>query len=119
MSRLPIRARVTAAFALAMAVVLAGSGWFLYARLDSHLALALDRDLQLRAQDLATLVRQPGASLAGDSSGRFIERGESYAQLVDPHGRVVDATRPLGPARLLGTAELRAARQGPIYTNRN
>src|SRR5206468_1554259 len=69
MSRLPIRLRVTAAFALAMAAVLAGSGWFLYARLDTHLAVALDRELQLRAQDLASLVHQPSASLSGDSSG--------------------------------------------------
>src|SRR5581483_2429153 len=82
MSRLPIRLRVTAAFALAMAAVLAGSGLFLYLRLSSHLALALDRELQPRSQDLAALVRQPNASLARDSSSRFVERGESYAQLI-------------------------------------
>ena len=79
MSRLPIRIRVTAAFALAMAVVLAASGLFLYLRLASHLSLALDRELELRAQDLGALVGQPGASLSGDSGSRLIERGESYA----------------------------------------
>jgi hypothetical protein len=47
-SRLPIRLRVTAAFALAMAAVLAGSGLYLYVRLGSHLALSIDRELQLR-----------------------------------------------------------------------
>src|SRR5712691_9219072 len=109
MSRLPIRVRVTAAFALAMAAVLAGSGWYLYARLDSHLALALDRELQVRSQDLATLVRQPNASLAADSTGRFIERGESYAQLIDTDGHVVDATQPPGATPLLGTTGLRTA----------
>jgi heavy metal sensor kinase len=118
-SGLPIRFRVTAAFALAMALVLAASGWFLYARLDSHLALALDRALQVRAQDLATLVRQPKASLASDSGGRFIERGESFAQLLDPSGRVLDATKPLGAAPLLDRAELRAAEREPIYANRS
>ena len=76
MSRMPIRVRVTAAFAVAMAAVLAGSGWFLYARLDSHLATGLDRELQVRSQDLAALVRQPNGVLATDSAGRFIERGE-------------------------------------------
>jgi heavy metal sensor kinase len=116
-SRLPIRVRVTAAFALAMALVLAGSGWYLYAHLDSHLALALDRELQVRSQDLAALVRQPNASLAGDSGGRFIERGESYAQLVDPGGRPVDATQPLGASSLLRGPELRAALQGPVYVD--
>ena len=69
MSRLPIRLRVTAAFAVAMAVVLAGSGLFLYLRLDSHLASALDRDLRLRAQDMAALVSQPHPALAKDNNG--------------------------------------------------
>jgi two-component system OmpR family sensor kinase len=117
MSRLPIRLRVTAAFALAMAVVLAGSGIFLYSRLGSHLALALDSDLQLRSQDLATLVSQPRASLARDSRGRFIESGESYAQLLDTRGGVLDATRPLGKVRLLTPDEVRAAERGPIYVD--
>ena len=119
MSRMPIRVRVTAAFAVAMAAVLAGSGWFLYARLNSHLARALDRELQLRSQDLAALVRQPNASLAGDSTGRFIERGESYAELINSDGRLVDATRPLGTTALLDTTDLRAARRRTVYADRS
>ncbi len=115
MSRIPIRLRITAAFALAMAVVLAGSGLFLYLRLSSHLALALDRELQLRSQDLAALVSQPQASLARDSAGRFVERGESYAQLIALDGRVLDATAPLGRAPLVSAGELRAARREPVY----
>ena len=117
MSGLPIRLRVTAAFAVAMAAVLAASGLFLYLRLDSHLALALDRELQLRAQDLAALVSQPHSSLARDDGGRFVERGESYAQLLAPDGRVVEATRPLGRAPLLSRSELGRARRGPIYVD--
>ena len=57
---------------------------------------ALDAALQVRAQDLATLVRQPSASLAEDSGGRLVERGESFAQLLDRQGAVLDATQPLG-----------------------
>ena len=117
MSRLPIRLRVTAAFAVAMAVVLAGSGLFLYLRLDSHLAAALDRDLRLRAQDLAALVSQPHPALGTDNDGRFIERGESYAQLLGQDGRVLDATRPLG-SPLLSRAELRRAEREPIYLDK-
>lgn len=118
MSRLPIRVRVTAAFALAMALVLAASGWFLYARLESHLATSLDAALQVRAQDLAALVHQPNASLAEDSGGRLVERGESFAQLLEPGGRVLDATRPLGSASLMDRSELAAAGHEPIYANR-
>src|SRR2546425_2222955 len=101
MSHLSIRVRITAAFALAMAAVLACSGLYLYLRLSSHLALDLDRQLQLRAQDLAALVSQPHASLARDNAGRFVERGESYAQLIAADGRVRDSTQPLGRTPLL------------------
>jgi signal transduction histidine kinase len=111
MNRLPIRLRVTAAFAVAMAVVLAALGWFLYARLESHLATALDTSLRVRADDLAALVRQ-GGSLSGEGS-RLIEHGESFAQLLDRRGRVVDATRPLGTKPLL------EARARPVYANRH
>jgi two-component system OmpR family sensor kinase len=118
MNRLPIRLRVSAAFALAMAAVLAGSGLFLYLRLSSHLALALDQNLQLRAQDLGALVSQSHASLSRSSGGRLIEPGESYAQLVALNGRVLDATPPLRRTRLLTTRELRAAQRGPIYVDK-
>jgi two-component system OmpR family sensor kinase len=118
MRRLPIRLRMTAALAVAMALVLAGTSWFLYARLDSHLTLALDRDLRLREQDLAALVRQPDASLAAVSGGRLVERGESYAQLMDARGSVLKTTRPLGDRPLLTPGELARARQGPLFANR-
>ncbi len=117
MSRLPIRLRVTAAVALAMAAVLAASGLFLYLRLGSHLSSALDRDLQLRSQDLAALVQQPNASLASGSNGRFVEAGESYAQLLDRSGNVVDATRPLGGAAILMPLDRDAAVRRPIYAD--
>ena len=119
MNRLPIRLRVTAAFAVAMAVVLAGSGLYLYLRLDSHLAASLDRDLRLRAQDLAALASQPRAALAKDNSGRLIERGESYVQLLATDGRVLDATRPLGGTPLLSGRQLRRAERDPIYVNKS
>jgi two-component system OmpR family sensor kinase len=114
-SGLPIRVRITAAFALATAVVLVASGLFLYLRLSSHLALALDNELRLRTQDLAALVSQPHASLAGDSASRFVESGESFAQLISPDGHVLDSTQPLGRTRLLTAAELREAQRAPIY----
>jgi hypothetical protein len=114
MSGVPIRVRVTAAFAVVMALVLAASGWFLYSRLSSHLSTQLDRELQVRAQDLSALVRHPGASLASDEGTRLVERGESYAQLV--HGsRVVDATPPLSEKPVLSGGQLRAALGGPLW----
>jgi two-component system OmpR family sensor kinase len=117
-SRWPIRIRITAAFALAMAAVLAGSGLFLYLRLASHLSLALDQELRVRAQDLAVVVRQPHASLASDNGSRLVERGESYAQLLNANGQVLEATRPLGRTPVLTKSEVRAALERPIYADR-
>jgi signal transduction histidine kinase len=119
MSRAPIRLRVAAAFAIAMAVVLTLSGWLLYVRLDSHLATALDRQLRLRAQDLKTLVREPKATLADTVSSPFIEAGESYAQLLDSSGRVLDTTPLLGTGIVLTPDELRRARREMIFANRS
>jgi two-component system, OmpR family, sensor kinase len=119
MRQLPIRLRVTAAFAVAMAAVLAGSGLYLYLHLGSQLAASLDRDLRLRAQDLAALIGQPDSVLAKDNSGRFVERGESYVQLLTTGGRVLDATRPLGRTPLLSRRELHRAERGPIYVDKS
>ncbi len=119
MRPLAIRMRVAAVFALAMALVLAGTGGFLYLRLGSHLSLALDRELRLRADDLSPLVRQRTGSLAAAGKPRFVEHGEAYAQLLDEHGHVLEATRPLGGAALLDRRELGRARRKTIFANRS
>ena len=110
MGTVPIRLRVAGAFAVAMAVVLAATSWFLYVRLGDDLSSALDRDLRLRAQDLTALVHDPRSSLAAAGSG-LVESGESYAQLVDERGRVLEATRQLGKSSLISAAELARARR--------
>jgi two-component system, OmpR family, sensor kinase len=116
--RLPIRVRVTAVFALATALVLAASGLFLYLRLGSHLTTSLDRGLRVRAQDLGALVRNPGASLANDTSSRLIEAGEAYAELLAPDGRVLDATPSLRGVPLLSRTEARRALRESFYGER-
>jgi signal transduction histidine kinase len=115
-SRLPIRVRLALLFALAMAIVLVGAGWFVYARVAHDLERALDEQLRSRAQDVSALVAR-GGSLDG-TGGPLIEPGESFAQLVAADGRVLDASRPLGTGRLLSGQELEEARRGPIFGNR-
>jgi heavy metal sensor kinase len=110
---------VAGAFAVAMMIVLAGTSWFLYARLGSHLSLALDRELRLRAQDLAALVQDPRSSISSAGQSRFVESGESYAQLVDGQGRVLQATLALGRRPLLSPDELAQARGETIYADRD
>jgi heavy metal sensor kinase len=120
MKHVPIRVRMAAAFALAMAIVLAATAWFLYTRLDSQLSTTLNRNLRLRAEDLIALVKQPDASLQDSSTGRFVERGESYAQLLDTSGRVLESTRPIGSMPLIDPSELeRALRQHETFVDRS
>ena len=59
MTRLPIRIRVTLAFAGAMAVLLVGLSAFLLLRLESQLDQTIRQGLQSRASDLAALVASP------------------------------------------------------------
>lgn len=118
MTGVPIRVRMAAAFAVAMAVVLAATGWFLYMRLDSDLAAALDQQLRVRTHDLKVIVTKPGSSLAAASGAPSVEKGENYAQLLDGRGNVVDATPPLGSRSLLSPAELRRARAEAFFANR-
>jgi heavy metal sensor kinase len=117
MRRAPIRVRVAAAFAASMAVVLLGTGIFLYVRIGGELQTALDRELELRAFDMTTIVHDPDTSLARTGTHPFVEKGEAYAQLLNLHGRVLDATRPLGLAHVLTATQVRAARHGTIFAN--
>jgi two-component system, OmpR family, sensor kinase len=116
--RIPIRLRVAAAFAVAMALVLAGTGAFLYARLGRDLASSLDLELRLRAEDVAAIARSPNGSLLEPPSADLIERGESFSQLVTPEGRVLSASSPrLQASPLLDTPRRREALAGPRFAD--
>jgi two-component system, OmpR family, sensor kinase len=114
-SRIPIRLRLALVFAAAMAVVLAGAGWFAYSRVSADLSRALDQDLRGRGQDLSALVARGGSVRTTQRS--FIESGESFAEVVAADGSVLDATQPIA-RNLLTRSELAAARREPVFTNR-
>ena len=52
MSRIPIRLRVTLAFAVVSAVVLAALGYFVYARFDAELSEQIDQSLRTHGDAL-------------------------------------------------------------------
>ena len=118
MNRAPIRLRVAAAFAVAMALVLVLAGSLVYIRLGSHLARVLDVQLQVRAQDLAVVVREADANFGQARDVAFFEQGENYAQLLDESGNILEATPPLKSAPLLSSKELQAALEGAVFLNR-
>jgi two-component system OmpR family sensor kinase len=96
MSRLPIRLRLTLAFALAMAIVLAATGAFLYFRLGSSLDETIDEGLQVRAAELAPLVRDNPSLLQGGAPG-----DEAFAQVLSAGGDVVASTPQIGDEPLV------------------
>jgi two-component system, OmpR family, sensor kinase len=118
MRRLPVRVRMAAAFAVAMALVLAATGLYVYTRVGDDLSRALDQDLRVRGQDLSVVVAHRAAPLTAESGGRLIERGESFAQLLDTRGTVVDATRPVGRRPLIDAAEVRRALRSATFIDR-
>ena len=117
MKRVPIRLRLTLLFTVAMAVVLAAMGIFVYSLVASDLSDALDRELRSRAQDLSALVDRNG-SLERTGSP-FVERGEAFAELVRADGRVLGSTPTIGTYRLLSAKELERAGRGPTFADRS
>ena len=119
MRSIPIRVRVAAAFAVVLAAVLAATGWFVHSRVSSDFSANLDQALRLRVHDLTPLVESSRVSLAASSGTPFVKEGESYAQLLDANGHVVDATAPLDGTPLLDDAELEAALRTPLLLDRD
>jgi signal transduction histidine kinase len=116
--RLPIRWRLTLAFALAMAVVLAVVAIFLRVSLQNELDDGIDTSLRTRADELAALVGEGSGSLAGPAGRRLSELEEGFAQVLDSRGRVIDASAPALRAPLLAGDELRRAAAGSLTIDR-
>jgi signal transduction histidine kinase len=114
MSRLAPRLRLTLAFAVAMAVVLAAAGSFVYLRLGDDLTATIDSGLRSRAADVGALVQQADTGLKDAHEAGTGPQGPGPAQILDARGRVFDATPQLRSAPLLTGAELRRALHGPV-----
>jgi two-component system, OmpR family, sensor kinase len=116
MSRIPLRLRLTAAFALAMALLLAALGAFLYFRLQSSLDEQLNAGLRAHAQAVSTLVARGGDLETG---GSLVEADESFSQVLTIGGTVLDASlRSLQSQPLLSQDERERARSDTIFVDR-
>ena len=111
---MPIRLRLTGAFALAMVVVLAGVALFVHERVRSHLDESIDNALLARVDDLAGQVERTGPRAAAPTNPRLADAEEGFAQLLTPSGQVVSGTGT--PA--LTPAEARSAAQAPLVRER-
>ncbi len=119
MNRVPIPIRLALFFATAAAVLLTAVAGFGYARLASGQSHDLDLELRQRAQDLVVPVSRPDASLTDLAGTGFVERGESFAEVVTPSGRLLDSTPTLHGTPLLSASEAAAAAGGTLTIDRS
>ena len=119
MSRIPIRIRLTLAFVLALGVVLAGLGVVVYTRFENSLNDNTDRALRSRATDIAALIDRSGPRIPGARGDRFIESEESFTQILDTQGQIVDASSRASSEPLLDADEIRRAREGSLTLSRD
>jgi two-component system OmpR family sensor kinase len=96
MSRLPIRLRLTFAFGVVMAAVLAAMVVFVYLRVGSALLSSVDQTLRSQASEAIANVRRGEPRLLD----RDVAGGTTLAQLLGPDGRVARSA-PVGLAPLL------------------
>lgn len=114
MSRVPIRLRVTLAFALVSAVVLGTLGYFIYARFDAELSEQIDQSLRTHGDDIASLV--VNGDLARNT--KLLGREESFAQVLTADGRIYASTPQLGRDPQLTPAEAARASRESFLTTR-
>jgi two-component system OmpR family sensor kinase len=98
-----------------MAPVLAITGIFLYQRFGSDLDRAIDSGLRSRAADVRALI---GESDSGLREGRLNDRAESFAEIIELDGRLVDSTAQLRGRVLLSAAERRRAAKAAVFLDR-
>lgn len=117
-SRIPIRLRLTLGFAIAMAIVLAALGVFLYTRLEAALDRSINQGLRGRAGDLRLVVSRAAPGLGAGVEPVLENEAESFAQLLDTRGTVVDRTPEAGRASLLTPTQLSRSLRGPLLVER-
>ena len=110
--RLPIRARLTLAFAALMAVVLTVAGLLLFLRFRSDLLQAVDAGLRSRGQAILGELRRSAPLTAG----MLIETDEAFAQVLGTDGRVIDSSPGLQDGPVLTASALAGLRQPRFFT---
>ncbi len=118
MRRVPIRVRLTLAFAGVMAVVLGATGLFLFLRFTTAIDETIDEGLQTRLADVRALVRQSEKSRVESARDVLVERGERLAQVLDQRGRVLDDATGAQDRPAISGQALEQARRGIVRIER-
>jgi two-component system, OmpR family, sensor kinase len=97
--------------------VLAATGVFVYLQFGNDVNATVDSGLRSRADELAAAVRRSDSGAVADNR-RLVGRSESFAEVIEPSGRVIDSSPAIGGADLLDADQLRAAASGPTFVDR-
>ncbi|MCW2666483.1 MAG: ATP-binding region, ATPase domain protein [Frankiales bacterium] len=115
LSSLPLRVRLVAGFVVAISLVLAAAGSFVYWRVSYALDLRLNTDLRNEAVALAPLVASTGQL---ELTGSFPPvPGAGRYQVLDAAGRVLAHGPELGAAPLLTPRQARTAVDGEVIAD--
>jgi signal transduction histidine kinase len=112
--RIPIRARLTLAFAGLMIVLFGGLALLLYTRFEAGLDAGINSELRARAAAVDSVIR----ARRGGRAQPLPSGGGAVAQILDSGGDVVEDTRGLGRRPLLRGADLDRARHGTVMISR-
>jgi two-component system OmpR family sensor kinase len=110
MSRLTIRIRLTLAFAVAMAAVIAAMGSFVYVRVGDALLGSIDQALRAQAQEAALSAHDEQGLVDPD-----LATGRTLVQLLDANGAPVRSIPASLPSLLPAPDAVRIARGGHIF----
>jgi two-component system OmpR family sensor kinase len=100
-----------------IAVVLAGTGFFVYLQFRHEASNALDSGLRSRAEELSAAVRQSGSEVV-PRNRHVVGKTDSFAEVLDLEGNVLDSSRAIGDVDLLDPDQLRAAATGSVFVDR-
>lgn len=101
-----------------MALVLGAIGLFVFLRFRAELDSTINAGLRSRAADVVALVKEADSGLSEGRGGRLVGRTESFAEVLEADGSVVDSSAAVGNEVLLRPAELAAALRGPLIVDR-
>jgi signal transduction histidine kinase len=100
-----------------IAVVLAATGVFVYFRFQNEVGNTVDAGLRSRAAELSAVVRQADGRL-DPQRHHLVGRTESFAEVLDSAGQVIDSSPAIGGKPLLDPAQLAGAAAAPLFLDR-
>ncbi|HVC87291.1 MAG TPA: HAMP domain-containing sensor histidine kinase [Gaiellaceae bacterium] len=108
MNALPIRVRLTAAFAVAMAFVIGAMAVLVYVRVEGALLTSVDQTLRAQGREAMARINDEHGLVDPDAGG-----GSVFAQLLGPDGKPVRST-PAGLPPLLDAADAMRSVHGTL-----